>query len=495
MQETKHYKTAPEDRVSNFQKFFYGVGSLVNNLLGAAIGTMVIVLNLGLGINPALVGTLVAIPRLTDAFTDPIMGYISDHTSTRFGRRRPYIFFGAIFAGIAYMMLWQLFPGRSESFYFWYFLIGSIVFYLGYTVFAAPWIALGYELTPDYHERTRLMGVSNWLGQFAWIIAPWFYKIMEYDAWFDDSIQGARGLSIMIGIFVIIAGVLPAIFCRERYSSLASKEAEESRRLMLVKRGRRRADQRLLDYLKEFFKGFGITLRCRPFVMLCIATFLVFNGFMLISGFSSYIIIFYIFGGNNDMGATYMGWFGLVSSISTLCVIPLITWVSTKVGKRNAFFITIFISILGYALRWFCYNPDAPFMVLFPAPLLAFGLGGLFTLMGAMIADVCDWDELETGNRREGMFGAVYWWMVKLGMALAFALSGHLLNATGFDVALGGDQAVRTLFLMRVFDIGVPIITSIIAILAVTAYEITEEKAHRIRYQLEKRRGKPALAT
>ena len=150
MTDSGHYQTAIEDRISFSHKLIYGFGAFVNNLLAAAIGGMVIVLNLGLGMNPALVGLLGALPRLTDAFTDPLMGYISDHTKSKWGRRRPYIFVGAIAAGIIFTLLWQLPEGKSEYFYFWYFLIGSVIFYLAYTVFATPWVALGYELTPDY---------------------------------------------------------------------------------------------------------------------------------------------------------------------------------------------------------------------------------------------------------------------------------------------------------------------------------------------------------
>ncbi len=96
MSESAHYTTAPEDRIPFGQKLIYGLGAFVNNLLAGAMGGMIIVLNLGLGMNPALVGLLGALPRLTDALTDPLMGYISDHTRSRWGRRRPYIFVGAI---------------------------------------------------------------------------------------------------------------------------------------------------------------------------------------------------------------------------------------------------------------------------------------------------------------------------------------------------------------------------------------------------------------
>jgi GPH family glycoside/pentoside/hexuronide:cation symporter len=110
-----HYQTAPADRIPFRLKLVYGLGAFVNNLLAAASGGMMIVLNLGLGMNPALVGLLGALPRLWDAFIDPVMGYVSDNTRTRWGRRRPYIFIGAISVGIVFALLWQLPPGRSES--------------------------------------------------------------------------------------------------------------------------------------------------------------------------------------------------------------------------------------------------------------------------------------------------------------------------------------------------------------------------------------------
>ena len=143
-------------------------------------------------------------------------------------------------------------------------------------------------------------------------------------------------------------------------------------------------------------------------------------------------------------------------------------------------------------MKWFCYNPEIPWLLLVPAPLMAFGLGGLFTLMGSMIADVCDYDEVQSYERREGMFGSIFWWVVKLGMALALAGGGFLLNATGFDVALEGNQTERTIFLMRFFDVVVPIATSVLAMWAVATFPITEERAHEIRDELEQRRGAPA---
>ena len=495
-----HYQTAPEDRIPFAQKLFYGAGAFVNNLLAAAIGGMVIVLNLGLGMNPALVGLLGALPRLTDALTDPLMGYISDHTRSKWGRRRPYIFGGVILAGIIYALMWQLPEGRSEGFYFWYFLAGSILFYVGYTIFATPWVALGYELTPDYHERTRLMGVQNFIGQLAYVVSPWFLWIMTNELWFDDQIQGAGVLAIAVAVTAIALGVLPAIFLRERFAGAALPVGELRGEGPVVPLRDDSDTERaprwsgLARNMADFFKGLKATVSSRPFLKLCLATFLVFNGFILISSFQFYVIIYYVFAGDHALGAQYAGYAGSVGAVSTFLVIVLVTWIGTKVGKRKAFFFSTGVSVLGYVLKWFCYNPEYPLLVILPAPLMAFGLGGLFTLMPSMIADVVDVDELTSHERREGMFGSIFWWVVKLGMAAALAGGGYLLNATGFDVALGGAQAARTITLMRAFDAFIPALTSLIAIWAVATYPITEEKAHEVREELERRRGAPELA-
>ena len=331
------------------------------------------------------------------------------------------------------------------------------------------------------------MGVQNFMGQLAYVVSPWFLLMMQAD-YFDDMVDGASYLAIGIAVLVIAIGILPAIFLRERFKhppprEELAKEAEQADS----------AAQAVKNNIIDFFNGFIATLKVGPFLKLCAATFLVFNGFMLVSSFQFYVIIYYVFGGDQELGAEYAGWSGTVGAVSTFLVIMLVTWMSTKIGKRRTFFIAIGVSMLGYALKWFCYNPEIPWLLLVPAPLMAFGLGALFTLMGSMIADVCDLDELESYQRREGMFGSIYWWVVKLGMALALAGGGFLLNATGFDVDLNGNQTERAIFLMRLFDVAVPLVSSALAIWAVYAFPITEETAHEIRLKLEQRRGEPAV--
>jgi GPH family glycoside/pentoside/hexuronide:cation symporter len=476
MTDAAHFETKPEDRIPFHLKVVYGMGAFVNNTLAAAIGNMMIVLNLGLGMSPALVGLLGALPRLTDALTDPIMGYTSDNTRTRWGRRRPYIFVGAISVAIVFTLLWQLPAGKSEGWYFWYFLGGSLIFFLAYTVYATPWVALGYELTPDYHERTRLMGTQNFFGNIAYMISPYFLMIM-YLPVFGDVVTGAGYLAMIIAVVVIGLGILPAIFLRERFNAVAAEEGEQ------------KGGSRLAHVVMDFLRGFGKSLSFKPFLKLCIATFLVFNGFILIAAFQSYVIIYYVFGGNKEAGSVFVGHSGLVQAISALAVIGLVTWLATKFGKRKAFYFSTGISMVGYALKWFCYTPDNPWLVLIPAPLMAFGLAGLFTLMPSMVADVVDADELNTHERREGMYGSIFWWVVKLGQSVAILGGGLLLVWTGFDVELGGNQTAEAITLMRLCDAIIPCVASGIAIWSIASYSITEEKAHEVRMQLEARRG------
>ncbi len=466
--------TAPQDRVRFPLKLAYGAGALANNTLAAAIGGMMLVLNLGLGMNPALVGLLAALPRLYDALIDPVMGFVSDHARTRWGRRRPFIFAGAIAAGLIYPVLWWFPPDGSEAFTFWYFLAVSVLFYSAYTVYATPWVALGYELTADSDERTRLMGVQNFIGQLAYLISPWFLWFMSNRDWFPDQLRGARWLAVIIGASTLVLGILPAIFLRERPLPPRAVVSTPKRNLG--------------DTVKAFGHGMHSALSSGPFLKLCAATFLVFNGFNLISSFQSYVIIFHVFGGDQVRGAEYAGYSGTLGAVSTFGVIVLVTWLATKIGKRRAFFFSTGVSMVGYAAKWLCYDPRYPWLLLVPAPFMAFGLGGLFTVMGSMIADVVDVDELKTHERREGVFGSLFWWVVKLGMAASLAGGGFLLNATGFDAALLAAQAPGSITLMRACDAFIPVIASFIAILAVWSYPVTEDVARAVRFELEQRR-------
>jgi len=472
-----HYKTPAEDIVPLGQKIAFGGGHLANQLFNAALVIFMVILILALNMDPLLAGLLAAIPRFLDAITDPIMGYVSDNTRSRWGRRKPYIFLGSVITGVAFMIMWQIYPENSQTYNFIYFLSTSIIFYIGYTIFATPLIGLSYEMTADYNERTRLMAVSQWMGQFAWMIAPWFWVIISDKTFYDSAPEGARNLSIWVGAGCMILGILPAIFCKE----LVVPESSNDKKLSI---------KDIAANTKDFFTGIKQTVTCKPFMRLCGATFFIFNGFQTIAQFAFFIIIFYLFQGDTAAAGNWPAWFGTVSAIATaFLVIPVITFISQKVGKKNAFIISTVISIFGYTLKWWGFDPSNPYMMFLPIPLFTFGIGGLFTLMMSMTADVCDLDELNNGTRREGTFGAVYWWMVKLGTSLAFVTSGAILNLVGFDQSVTV-QSVETLNNLRIADIAIPVFTACMAIIIMWKYDISEEKSHQIREELISRRGK-----
>ncbi|MCB9080144.1 MAG: MFS transporter [Lewinellaceae bacterium] len=472
-----HYQTAARDRVPVLQKAAFGAGHLVNNLLPGSLGVFSFFLLTAFGMDPFLAGLLGGLPRIYDAISDPIMGYISDNTKSRFGRRRPYIFVGAILSGLLFIVLWQLDPNATQMYNFWYFLIFSLVFLTGNTIFSTPLIGLGYELSSDYYERTRLMGFSQTVGQIAWMIVPWFWVLIANPNLFDTQAEGVHKLSIIVGGACLILGVLPAIFCREVDQTNLQNRDEIT-------------FKSLFKNLKGLLNNMVLISKNKPFVKLCAATFLVFNGFQMVASFSYFIIVFYLFNGKYDAAGNWPAWFSTISAIATaFLIIPIITWMANKWGKKKAFIISTAISIVGYIFKWWGFNPDNPWFMLAPIPLMAFGIGGLFTLMMSMTADVCDLDELNNGMpRKEGSFGAIYWWMVKLGQGLALVLGGLVLKTVGFDQN-AAVQTADTITKLRLADIIIPAITAGLAIVVMWNYNLSEDRAHEIKAELVARRG------
>jgi GPH family glycoside/pentoside/hexuronide:cation symporter len=141
---------------------------------------------------------------------------------------------------------------------------------------------------------------------------------------------------------------------------------------------------------------------------------------------------------------------------------------------------------------WFLFIPGKPYMFLFALPFFSFGIGGLFTLMMSMTADVIDLDELQTGKRREGVFGAIYWWMVKFGFAIAGGLTGTILTLVGFTSG-AESQPENAIIGLRLFFTGFPIIGTLIAIYVMWDYDITEEKANEISEALAKRKSENTI--
>jgi GPH family glycoside/pentoside/hexuronide:cation symporter len=386
------------------------------------------------------------------------------------------VFIGAIIAGCSYMIMWQVYESNSEMYNFLYFLGWSCVFWIGMTIFGVPFVAMGYEMSDDFHERTRIMAVSQWIGQWAWVIVPWFWVILDPSfGWFESMSAGARDLSLWVGAGCMLLAIVPAIFCTHTTNDGTNQQQDEKKSLT--------------ESMKDFGRGIVVTLSNKPFQKICIATFFIFNAFNIVASFSYFIISHYV-----QVSIIWVAAYGAASALcTTFIVIPIINYLSQIYGKKLTFLCSQAISILGYILLWWGFSPEIPWLMFLPLPLFACGIGGLFTLMMSMTADVCDLDDLETSKRREGTFAAIYWWMVKFGGAFGGLATGAILSFIGYD----GGAAVHsesTLDLMRLSYIIVPCIGTILAILIMRNYDLDETKANQIRSELEARKSGQASA-
>ncbi len=461
-------------RVPFGQKFAFGLGMLANQLFPAVLGIFTVILVENLGFPGWMLGVIYFVPKLFDAITDPIMGFITDNTKSKWGRRRQYVFIGAIITGSAFAFMWQMYANDGVTYNFIYFLVSSLFFYLGITIFSVPYVAMGYEMSDDFHERTDIMATAQFIGQLAWVFAPWLWVIMGDRTMFTSGEVATRTLAIYVAIVCTILAAVPAIFIKSK-SSL--NENYEPLNLKSISRS--------FDLIIE---GFKEALKIVPFRKLCIATFLIFNSFNTTAGFSYFIIKYYLHNGTGE--GLWPTLFGSVGAIfTTVLIIPIVSRMSKLMGKRKAFLWSQGISIIGYILLIFLFVPGKPYLFLFALPFISFGIGSLFTLMMSMTSDVIDIDELNTGKRREGIFGAIFWWMVKFGAAIAGFLSGLILSIVAFK---SGEptQTYETMFQLRLFFSGIPILGTLTAMWVMYTYDVNEEKARETTAQLMINRAK-----
>lgn len=462
-------------KVAMGQKVAFGLGMLANQMFPAALGIFMVVLVQNLGFPTWMWGILFFLPRVFDSVTDPIMGFISDNTRSVWGRRRHFVFIGAIIMGISFVLMWQLYKEDGINYNFTYFLIWSLVFYLGLTIFSVPYVAMGYEMSDDFHERTSIMAIAQWIGQWAWVIAPWFWVVMYDPSWFEGGADVAtRTLAIWVGVICAILAMVPAIFIKSESTKNDTSLTPVTMKTIggsLIK---------IIDGFKEAFK-------IVPFRKLCFSTFLIFNAFNTVAGFTFFIVVYFLFNGDAGAAGIWPTLFGCIGAVSTtFLVIPIVARMSKIMGKKKAFIISQGISIIGYILLWFLFIPGKPYMFLFALPFFSFGIGSLFTLMMSMTADVCDLDELTNGKRREGIFGAIYWWMVKFGFAIAGLLTGAIMSLVGFvPDAVNSEASITGL---RIFFSGLPILGTLGAMFIMRDYDLTEEKAVAISAQLANRK-------
>ena len=333
-------------------------------------------------------------------------------------------------------------------------------------------------MSDDFHERTSIMAIAQWIGQWAWVIAPWFWVIMYDPEWFPSADEAVRELAIWVAIPCAVCAMIPAIFIKSK--STLDNDYEP---LNIANIG-----NSFLKIYSSFLEAFKI----KEFRKLCGATFFIFNAFNTVAALTFFIIVYKLFNGDVGASGIWVSLFGCLGALgTTFIVIPIVAWMSKKFGKKRAFLLAQGISVIGYVMLWFLFVPGKPWMYIIALPFFSFGIGSLFTIMMSMTADVIDVDELNTGLRREGIFGAIYWWMVKVGFAIAGALSGFIIAFVGFNPELATTEQESAVDGLHAFFCFFPLGGTLIAMYIMRNYSIDEKRANEIRQQLKARKAFP----
>jgi GPH family glycoside/pentoside/hexuronide:cation symporter len=445
----------------------WGFGGLADNFMFttlAALGTLVYVNHFQL--TPALAGLALGLPRIFDAITDPIVGNMSDNFKSRFGRRRPFMFIGVIGCVLLLPLLWTL-PMTETAANPWYsnvpflyiVVMGSLLA-LAYTFFVVPYTALGFELTPDYDERTRVVRWRMYIGLVGSLAAGWLFRLAADEYW-PNLAAGAFWVPVGVAALVLVAGMIPVFGVKE---DLAIKEQEPIR----------------------FLEAVRYTQTNRPFVILFIAYVTIIVALFSAQSIAPLILQHYVFGGDAMQLGNFHGMLMTMGMGLSYLSIFFISWISIKTSKRTAMVIGLAFACVGTGLSFVAMDPRWPWM-LFLSTFVAFlGLQGCWLMIDSMTADVCDDDELRTGRRREGMFSAVKGFALKAAQGLTFGLGGYMATAAGFDPAVvertGLDEA--TAWRMKFALVGFQCAGLLLAIAIVWLYPITRQRAEETQRKL-----------
>jgi len=528
----RDYVIAKVDRVPFSQKFGYGLGTFPDMWGHWLYPTIAFqIFGLFLHVPYWQIGVAVILNRVFDAISDPFFGWLSDNTRSRWGRRRPFMLVGSVLAAIGLPFLLAVSPGWGStnifgieiSNYFWFMLASSAIYLPMVSCFNMPYVSLGNELTPDYHERTSVFSFKNTVQKFPEVGLFMFGRFFSTGAWigaensnvvervkqllftvptgwhkaFDGSVTGvferlkllftlpdawqtapdgtapnmllgAQTYLVLCGVVVLVVGLTCTFLVRERYYDklVATKHDKVSIRETLWQ-----------------------TLQCRPFrIQLCMQ--LAFNIGLSMVGTLGYVAtLAYVCRGNNSEANFWNSWMGLANMPLGFLGIPVYAIISRYFGKRQSLGAVLWFGIAVFIGTWWLYTPEVLWLQMFASGFIAFVGAGYWTLMGSVGADVMDYDELESGRRREGSFAACGSWINKFGMAVGAGFGFFLLEWIGFDSKIA-IQTPHTIFMIRFLLAAIPIIGLIVALFALARFPLTQEKMAEIRAQLEARRGK-----
>jgi GPH family glycoside/pentoside/hexuronide:cation symporter len=453
------------NRLSRTTKLAYGAGDL-----GAAIATAIngffllnFLINIA-GLRPGTAGTIFLIAKIWDAVNDPIIGWLTDHTVSRFGRRRPWLLFAAIPFGLAFFLQWIV-PPLSEVGLFWYYLIVAILLDTAFTAVNVPYAAMTAELTQDYDERTRLSSVRMSFSIIGGVLAAFFHGIIVSQFPHDPKLGYA--ISAAIWSFAIAGPCFITFFgTKEPDVVINARPGTKS---------------------PGFVEGFRIALNNKP----CMLVTIIYLLSWLAIQFAQNNLQLY----TKDWIKMDMGLFSfLLLAIQFSSFIWVVIWtkVSERIGKQNVYYLGAGFFVLAL-MGLFFLQPGQVVLTFILAAVAGIGISVGYLVPWSMVPDVVELDELETGQRREGIFYGIFVFLQKMGLALGLFISGWALELTGYINATQEipepTQPASALLAMRVLIGPVSAGILLLSLLAVKAYPITREKHAEIRAELAKRKA------
>lgn len=457
-----------DGRVNFREKLAFGVGTLPVFFAIAGVGSFAVpVYQMTLKVPLLLFGVALSIPRLLDAFFDTWMGKISDNTHSRWGRRKPYVIAGAFLQALFFGLIWMVPTSWDVTAVVVYLICTQILFYIGYSIYSVPYSSLGYELTPDYNERTSVWSFATFFNKVGECGYNWIFPLTTL-AIFSTALQGIHvvGWSIAVVIFLGM-GVIPGLFVKERFFHQAAKQEKV----------------RILPAMKAAASN-------RAFMLLLALTALQIGAGMLASNIDYYLIVYYMFDGNVALGSYWKGCLSTSYAILGIIWVFPVNWLARRYGKHVALAISFVLVLLGAAGKWYLYTPGHPWKILFDCLLCGPVWVAVYTLTPSMLADICDADELQYGFRREGIFGALLFWIQKAGYSFGFLGAMLTIALTGFDnTTPGAVPTADSILSMRLVLTVSTAVWAILALVILKYYPLNRRRAEEVRAALEARRG------
>ncbi|MGD0173403.1 MAG: MFS transporter [Anaerolineales bacterium] len=453
------------NKLSRTTKLAYGAGDLGAAIVTAINGFFLLnfLINVA-GLRPGTAGTIFLVVKIWDAVNDPIIGWLTDRTVSRLGRRRPWLLIAAIPFAVMFFLQWVV-PPFSAAGKFWYYLVVAVFLDLAFTAVNVPYAALTAELTQDYDERTRLSSVRMSFSIVGGVVAAFFHGIIVSQ--FPDNPTLGYATSAAIWAFAIAIPCFITFFgTREPDFAINAKPATEG---------------------PGFFEGLRIAFRNKAFILVTLIYML---SWLTIQFCQNNLQIF-----TKDWIKMDMKMFSfLLLAIQFSSFIWVLIWarVSDRIGKQNVYYLGAGFFVLAL-MGIFLLRPGDVVPTFLLAAMAGIGISVGYLVPWSMVPDVIELDELETGQRREGIFYGFFVFLQKMGLAVGLFISGWALELSGYINATSANpnpvQPASALLAMRVLIGPVGAAILLLSFLAVRAYPITREKHAEIRAELEKRKA------